>query len=487
MRKSGVLMHISSLPSPYGIGTLGSGARDFVDFLRESSQSYWQVLPISPTGYGDSPYQSFSSYAGNPYFIDLDELCAQGYLLPEEFQGLDWGGNPERTDYGKLYENRFKVLFKAAERLSARQEQEYYRFCSEQSSWLEDYALFMALKNKNGGAPWTSWEDPLRFREEDAIVRAQKELGREIESYKAMQYFFHTQWRALREYANSNGVEIIGDIPIYAAPDSADVWSHPEFFDLDKQLRFREVAGCPPDGFSEDGQLWGNPLYNWDALREDNFGWWVNRIDFQLKLFDVLRIDHFRGLDSYYAIPAGEKTARLGVWRQGPGIDLLNAIGQRRIIAEDLGFLTQSVHKLLQDSGYPGMKVLQFAFDSREESDYLPHNFIHHCVAYTGTHDNTTATDWFVSAAPEDVALARAYMRIAPGDDEVSIMLRTLWSSVADLAIACMQDLLRLDGRARMNTPGVLGGNWQWRMSPEQPLAPVGARLLEMTRLYGRG
>lgn len=479
-------MHISSLPSPYGIGALGGAARDYIDFLSASGQSCWQLLPVSPTGYGDSPYQSFSSYAGNPYFVDLDVLEGQGFLEKSEYAGIDWGTDPEKVDYGKLYDNRFQVLGKAAERLLAKNDPEYARFSLENCYWLDDYALFMALKSSYGGAPWSDWDESLRHRVPEAMCEARQSLEGAIGFYKAVQFLFYRQWDSLRAYARSRGIEIIGDIPIYVAPDSADVWAHPEFFKLDENLMPTELAGCPPDGFTEDGQLWGNPLYDWKALRDDDFNWWIKRIDHQFKLYDILRIDHFRGLDSYYSIPGGAENARTGKWNPGPGMDFFKALGRRRIIAEDLGFMTDSVRSLLKESGYPGMKVLQFAFDSSEESDYLPHNFIQNCVAYTGTHDNSTILGWLDCAPEGDIAKAREYMRVTEKGDFTAVMLSALWGSVADLAVASMQDLLRLDDRARMNTPGTFGGNWQWRMSPEADLNSVSKELLKMTKLYGR-
>lgn len=483
-------MHISSLPSPWGIGTLGAEAREFVDFLAESGQHYWQLLPVSPTGYGDSPYQPFSSFAGNPYFIDLDMLEKEGLLKKEEYQKLDWGSDPESVDYGKVYINRYPVLEIACKRLLSEKNAEYDRFCLENGFWLEDYALFNALKKIHGGRSWNEWEDSLRLRDAEALEKARKELSGQIDICKATQFLFYRQWEELHDYAKEKGVEFIGDMPIYVAPDSSDVWASYELFMLDEDHRSTLVSGCPPDAFTADGQLWGNPLYDWEAMEKNGFSWWIRRIEHQFKLFDVLRIDHFRGLDSFYAIPADEDTARNGEWLPGPGMKLFNAIneelGPRRIIAEDLGFLTESVAKLLADSEYPGMKVLQFAFDSRDDSGFLPHNFPRKCVAYTGTHDNDTIKGWFKNANPDDVEKAREYMRIGPDDDEVWVMLSTLWASVADLAVACTQDLLCLGEEARMNTPGSNFGNWQWRLSDMEALEPILSKLRRMTELYGR-
>ena len=490
MRSSGILMHISSLPSPWGIGSLGAEAKKFIDFLALSGQRYWQVLPVSPTGYGDSPYQSFSSYAGNPYFIDLDMLNEWGLLERSEYYEINWGHDHEHTDFGLLYENRFKVLRKAAQRLINANRTEFKDFCNNTAFWLDDYALFMALKDSHGCSSWTQWECDLRFREESALNEARQKLSGEIAFYKAVQFLFFRQWSALKSYATEKGISIIGDIPIYVAPDSADVWANPRLFMLDNDLIPIDVAGCPPDGFTADGQLWGNPLYSWDEHKKDGYAWWINRIKHQFELYDVLRIDHFRGMDEFYSIPFGSQNAKYGVWRKGPGMDLFhaikNALGEKRIIAEDLGFLNDSVRKLLSDSGFPGMKVLQFAFDSREDSDYLPHNYPRNCVAYVGTHDNDTIVGWFDSAPAADVKKARDYLRIHEDESVAKAALCALWGSVAELAIAPMQDLLELDGKARMNTPSTLGGNWQWRMKPGSDLSEISSWLCHITELYGR-
>jgi len=490
MRKSGVLLHISSLPSPWGIGTLGADARRFVDFLSDSRQSYWQILPISPTGFGDSPYQSFSAFAGNPYFIDLDMLNEWGLLNKSEYSDIKWFNSPEQADFGLIYENRFKVLQIAASRLLASERSEYNDFCNKEAYWLEDYSLFMALKESHGGASWTNWERELCFREKNALEEAKAKLCKEIELYKAIQYMFFAQWNSLKKYSGEQGISIIGDIPIYVAPDSADVWAQPKLFLLDEEMKPIDVAGCPPDGFTEDGQLWGNPLYNWDENRNSAYSWWISRIKRQFEIYDVLRIDHFRGFDEYYAISCGSSNAKAGAWRKGPGMGLFNAVknalGDKQIIAEDLGFLNDSVRELLRESGFPGMKVLQFAFDSDNDSDYLPHNYFRNCVAYTGTHDNDTIIGWFNSAPANDVKKARDYLRIHSGESEAKAMLSVLWGSVADLTIAQMQDLLELDSKSRMNTPSTLGGNWMWRMRPNTDLSEVSAWLKEITMLYRR-
>ncbi|SBW10944.1 4-alpha-glucanotransferase [uncultured Eubacteriales bacterium] len=493
MRTSGVLMHLTSLPSPHGIGAMGTAARKFVDFLADAGQTYWQLLPICPTSFGDSPYQTFSTFAGNPYLIDLDELSNQGLLEREEYEGLNWGDDPASVDYGLLYRTRYPVLRVACSRFLQRPTEEYAAFCGENSFWLEDYAFFMALKESHGGAPWQDWEAPLRNRSDPALFQRTREaLASDIDFWKAVQFLFFRQWRALKSYANDKGISIIGDLPIYVSGDSVDVWASPEQFQLDERLLPTEVAGCPPDGFSADGQLWGNPLFRWDYMEKSGFSWWVRRIGYQCRIYDVLRIDHFRGFDSYYAIPFGSTTAQNGVWREGPGMKLFRAveaaIGKQAIIAEDLGFLTPSVRQLLADSGFPGMKVLEFAFDSRDGSgsDYLPHNFVRHCVAYTGTHDNETVLGWMDSAPAADVAYAREYLRVSAAEGANWTMMRSIWASVADTAVTQMQDLLDLGSEARMNEPSTVGKNWKWRALPGFDSPQLAARLRHETEVYCR-
>lgn len=490
MRKSGVLLHISSLPSPWGIGSLGIEAKKFIDFLAASGQRCWQVLPVSPTGFGDSPYQSYSSYAGNPYFIDLDTLCEWGLLERSEYCDINWGNDSERVDFGLLYEIRFKVLRKAAKRLLKAENAEYESFCRSSAFWLDDYALFMALKDSHGGISWSAWARPLRFREDAALWEASKELSCDIEFYKAIQFFFFRQWGELKKYAADKGISIIGDLPIYVAPDSVEVWANPRLFMLDDDLMPTGIAGCPPDCYTATGQLWGNPLYNWDEMKKDGYSWWINRIRHQFELYDVLRIDHFRGFDEFYSISYGSKTAEYGVWRKGPGMELFNAVksalGEKQIIAEDLGFLNDSVRKLLSDSGFPGMKVIQFAFESLEDSDYLPHNYPLNCVAYTSTHDNNTILGWINSAPEAEVKRACEYLRVREGESIAKAAISALWGSVAELSITPMQDLLELNADARMNTPSTTCGNWQWRMKPNSDLTELSAWLCQITRLYGR-
>ncbi len=489
MRSCGILMPIFSLPSPYGIGTFGREAYRFVDFLSKAGQSYWQILPLNPTNFGDSPYQSFSSFAGNPYFIDLDMLIDEGLLTKAQINSFDFGDNPQKIDYGKLYENRLKVLRLAFENFKA--DESYQKFKNNNSHWINNYAIFMALKNAHNDTAWSTWEKPLRMREPAALAEASETYCEDIEFYTFVQYKFDKQWRKLKSYANSKGIKIIGDIPIYVAYDSADVWSEPEQFLLDKNLRPKRVAGCPPDAFSEDGQLWGNPLYNWKYMKSTNYAWWKGYLRQALSRYDVVRIDHFRAFESFYAIPFGDENAKNGRWIKGPDMKLFNALkaefGENMpIIAEDLGFLTPAVRKLLKRSAFPGMKVLQFAFDSREESDYLPHNYERNCVVYTGTHDNDTIMGWLKSASKSDVQTARRYLNHQDDEGFNWAMMKAAMMSVADTSILMMHDLVALGSEARINTPSTLGGNWQWRISPECINDWLAEVMHENTALYGR-
>ena len=492
MRRScGVLLPISALPSPYGIGTLGKAAYDFVDFLTEAGQSWWQLLPVGPTSYGDSPYQSFSTYAGNPYFVDLDLLVRDGLLKKEEIEARDWGRDPSRVDYAAIYRSRFQLLQIAVDRGWERDADKVKAFSEKNAGWLPDYALFMALKRHFDMRAWTQWEDEdIRLRRPAAVERYQRELSEDIRLFTYIQYLFFRQWEALRTYAHKKGIGMIGDLPIYVAMDSADVWAEPDSFQLDERNIPKEVAGVPPDYFSEDGQLWGNPLYNWDAMKADGYGWWIRRVDGASRLYDILRIDHFRGLESYWAVPYGEPTAKNGRWIKGPGMDLVGVLkgwfSSLQFIAEDLGYLTPEVRQFLQDSGFPGMKVLEFAFDSREPSDYLPHTYTPNCVCYVGTHDNAPVMAWKDEADPDDVALAVRYLGLNQEEGFHWGMIRGGQSSVADLFIAQMQDYLGLGADSRMNTPGLLGGNWQWRLMPEQLDAMLAKRMAEIAWIYGR-
>ena len=490
-RSCGILLPVFALPSPYGIGTLGQAAYDFVDFLRQAGQSWWQMLPLGPTGYGDSPYQSFSSYAGNPYFIDLDLLRRDGLLTAQEIASLAWGSDPARVDYAALYENRFVLLQKAAERGWARDRAEVQLFARQNAQWLPDYALYMAVKRHFDEKPWTQWPDEaIRLRKPEAMAQYRQLLASDIRMFTYSQFLFFRQWNALRAYAHEQGVGIIGDLPIYVSMDSADVWAEPAFFQLDSNGYPTETAGVPPDCFSRDGQLWGNPLYRWEAMKADGYGWWIRRVDGAAKLYDMLRIDHFRGFESYWAVPYGDTTAKNGHWVKGPGMDLvqvlLNWFPQMQFIAEDLGFLTPEVRELLADSGLPGMKVLEFAFDSREPSNYLPHLYTPHCVCYTGTHDNAPLPAWKEEADPDDLALAVQYLGLNEEEGFHWGVLRGGMSSVAELFMAQMQDYLGLGAESRINTPGEPVGNWQWRLHPGQLTAALSRRMAHMARLYGR-
>ncbi len=489
MRKSGILMHITSLPGPYGIGTMGKQARAFVDFLKSAGQQCWQLLPLSPTGYGNSPYQSCSAYAGNPYLIDLDMLVAQGLLKRSELTACRWESQKGRVDFGLQYENRFPILRKAYSRFADWDKLE--AFSRDNGNWLPDYALFMALKGEKQGLPWYQWDKPLKLREPDAVWDARQALKDEIRFQSFVQYLFFTQWEALRDYAHENGVEIIGDVPIYVPYDSADVWSNPEYFQLDSDGKPAAVAGVPPDYFSEEGQLWGNPLYRWDRMKKDGYLWWINRLTAASRLYDVVRIDHFRGLEAYWSVPYGDKTAKNGHWVKGPGMDFIRTVQKRlpklAMIAEDLGFLTPEVLALRDSSGFPGMKVLGFAFDSREPSDYLPHKYPANSVCYTGTHDNMTTRQWFETASKDAVAYAGEYMHLTKEEGNVWGVIRTAFSSVADTCIIPMQDILCLGQQARMNCPGTQSdANWTWRAEPGCMTGALAKRLRAMTVLYGR-
>ena len=492
MRASGILMPVFSLPSLYGIGSFSKSAYQFVDMLKKAGQKYWQILPLCPTSYGDSPYQSFSTYAGNPYFIDLDQLIEEKLLTRKECQTCDFGDDPQDIDYGKLYENRFKLLRKAYEKANVGEDQEFEAYRRENAWWLDDYALFMAVKDRFDGVAWNEWAEDIRLRWSNAMDYYRRELYYEIEFYSYLQFVFMKQWKKLKNYANINGIEIIGDIPIYVAFDSADAWANPELFQFDAENLPTAVAGCPPDGFSADGQLWGNPLYRWDYHRETGFDWWIRRIAYCSELYDVVRIDHFRGFDEYYSIPYGDTTARNGHWEKGPGIALFeaakNRLGELNIIAEDLGYITDSVKKLVADSGFPGMKVLEFAFDSREKSDYLPYTYEKNSVVYTGTHDNETIAGWYAGLDKSDLKMCTDYMNIdrIPGNEYHWDFIRLAMLSVSDLCVIPIQDYLGLDNRARINHPSTLGTNWRWRLAKGQLSASLLKEIREMTRISGR-
>ncbi len=489
MRASGILMHISSLPGPYGIGTMGEDAYKFVDFLEAAGQRYWQLLPLCPTGYGDSPYQSFSTFAGSHYLIDLERLVDEGLLTGEEVEAVTWCRSEEKVDYGALYENRCRVLRKAYDRFAP--DGEYRAFLEENRSWLPDYSLFMALKEAYPGGDWLAWPKELRLREPEALEKARKAYEKEMDFHCFLQYVFHRQWEALRAYAKGKGIGIIGDVPIYVPLDSADVWANFELFQLDEERRPSFVAGVPPDGFTADGQLWGNPLYDWEKLKDTGYDWWLRRLGAAAKMYDVVRLDHFRGFESYWAVPAQDDTAKNGHWRPGPGWDFVKTLREKlpelSFIAEDLGYLTPEVKQLQKDSGYPGMKVLEFAFDSREPSDYLPHRYTPNSVCYLGTHDNMTMQQWFDEAKEDDVAYAKEYMGLNMEEGYVWGMLRGGMSSVSETFVAQMQDYIGLGAQGRMNFPGTLSdANWTWRAKAEDFTPELAARIRAMTKLYGR-
>ena len=491
-RSSGILMPIFSLPSPYGIGTLGKAAYDFADFLAEAGQHYWQMLPLGPTSYGDSPYQSFSTFAGNPYFIDPDLLVEDGLLTKQEVKAYRWGSDPRHVDYGAVYNSRLKLLSKAKKRGWERDREEVTAFVAENARWLPDYALFMACKRHFGMRSWTEWEDEdIRLRRSQLVLEQYRTLLREdVELFTYIQYLFFRQWEALRTYLHGKDIHIIGDLPIYVAMDSADVWAEPENFQLDDRCVPTEVSGVPPDYFSADGQLWGNPLYRWDRMQADGFGWWIRRVDGASKLYDVIRIDHFRGFDAYWAVPYGETTAKNGHWVKGPGMNLVGVLTswfpQLRFIAEDLGYPTPGVQQLLQDSGLPGMKVLEFAFDSRDTSSYLPHSYTENCVCYTGTHDNDTALGWYDHAGEAERAFAERYLGASGRENVRQALLRCGMGSTAELFVAQMQDYLALGSERRINVPGVAAGNWRWRMAPGAAAAGLAADIRRLTEVYGR-
>ena len=494
-REAGILMPITSLPGKYGIGCFSKEAYKFIDWLKEAGQTYWQILPIHPTSYGDSPYQSFSTFAGNPYFIDLEALIEEGVLTKKECDKMDFGENATDIDYEALYHSRYKLLKKAYDRSNISENPDYQRFVAENNWWLSDYALFMALKNFFDGQCWYEWPEDIRLRYGYSMDYYRRELYFEIEFQMYLQFKFFQQYWQLKHYAQQQNIKIIGDIPIYVAMDSADTWAHPELFQLDENNVPLAVAGCPPDGFSATGQLWGNPLYRWEYHRETGYQWWMSRLWYVFQLYDVTRIDHFRGFDEYYSIPYGADSAIDGHWEKGPGIDLFRCaeqnLGWHEVIAEDLGYVTDSVRQLVRDSGFPGMKVLEFAFDSRDSgsaNDYLPHNYTENSVVYTGTHDNETLAGWFKSITKEEQMLARKYLC----DERTPLKLlhksfiALAMRSAARTCIIPMQDYLGLGNECRINTPSTIGINWRWRVAAEQLTAELQQEILEGTVRYGR-
>lgn len=499
-RSSGILLPIFSLPSRYGIGTYGQAAYDFVDFLKAGEQTYWQILPMGPTGYADSPYQSFSTYALNPYLTDPEFLIRDGLLKKQDCEALDFGKKASFVDYGLLFQNRRKLLLKAFQNsglfvsssasADSKMAQEYAAFVKENEGWLNDYALFMVLKDHHDGKPWSEWEQDLKLRKEKALQEIARKYDEDVNFYRFCQFIARKQWNDLKRYANENGISIIGDIPIYVAFDSADTWANPELFLLDEKAQPIDVAGCPPDAFSATGQLWGNPIYRWDYHKKTGFAWWMNRLRAAFDLVDVLRIDHFRGFDSFWAVPGKDETAMNGEWRKGPGFDLFETmqekLGDRKVIAEDLGYLTPSVKRLLKKTGFPGMKVLQFAFDSREESDYLPHHYGTNCVVYTGTHDNNTTAGWIHELSARDRKFAKEYLNVSQNKKIPDAMIRTALMSVAETVVIPMQDYLEVGEEGRINMPSTVGRNWTWRMQEGTCTKELAAHIRDLTSIYGR-
>lgn len=494
-RSSGILLSISSLPSKYGIGCFSKSAYDFIDFLKECGQTYWQILPLCPTGFGNSPYQSFSTFAGNPYFISLERLIQKGLLTKQECDSIDFGSNPTKVDYDKLYKNRYSILYKAFQRSNVQTNIEYQKFVDRNKSWLEDYSLFMAIKENFYGKSWIEWDEDIRLRKPHAIDKYKKELSDKVEFQNFLQFEFYSQWNDLKFYASCKGIQIIGDIPIYVALDSADTWANPKLFQLDVNNIPIAVAGCPPDGFSAIGQLWGNPLYDWNYHKKTNFIWWISRLEHCFNLYDVVRVDHFRGFDEYYSIPYGSKDAINGHWEKGPSMDFFNAIedslGKKQIIAEDLGYMTDSVRRLVKDTGFPNMKVFEFAFDSRDtgsRNDYLPHNYNENCIAYTGTHDNQTVVSWFDTISKEEQYMTREYLcdYYTPKSELYKVFISAIMRSKANVCIIPIQDYLGLDDTARMNKPSTSGNNWQWRLDKKHLSNSLRNEILKMTMLYGR-
>lgn len=491
-RGSGIIMHIASLPGKYGIGTFGKEAYEFGDFLKKAGQKYWQILPLGPTSFGDSPYQSFSAFAGNPYFIDFDILKKDGLLNEEDYYSVYFGEKSEDINYGLVFKEKFKVLRKAYVNFKLSKNEEVEEFHKKEAYWLEDYALYMAVKYHFDLKSWQVWEEDIRLRNPEAIDKYKNLLSDEINFWKFLQYEFFKQWRALKSYVNKLGIEIIGDMPIYVAEDGADVWANPEAFLLDKKtLKPLKVAGCPPDIFAATGQLWGNPIYDWNYMEKTDYKWWVERIRQSLNLYDVLRIDHFKGFESYWSIPYGDPTAENGEWVKGPGIKVFNAIkeklGDVNIIAEDLGTLTEETIKLRNDTGFPGMKILTFAFDTDSENPFLPHNYDKNFIVYTGTHDNDTVRGWMEKSAPKDqVQKAIEYLGLNKEEGYNWGFIRGAWSSIADVSIAQMQDFLDLGNEARINLPSTLGINWRWRAKANSFTDDLAEKIYKITVAYGR-
>ncbi|MFQ9515137.1 MAG: 4-alpha-glucanotransferase [Eubacterium sp.] len=491
-RSAGILMPVSSLPSPYGIGTFGKSAYEFVDHLVTARQKFWQVLPLGPTSYGDSPYASFSAFAGNPYFIDLDTLIEEGLLEKNYVESFKWNMEDQYVDYGLLYNSRFTVLHKAYENSNHKETEEYKEFLKENEFWLDGYCIYSACKKKFDYTSWQDWDDDIKYKQPGATEKYMEELSEDIDFFRFIQFKFYEQWNKLKDYTNEKGIEIIGDIPIYLAMDSADVWHNSDMFQLDEELNPKKVAGVPPDAFSETGQRWGNPLYDWEKIEEDDFRWWRHRMAHSAKLYDVIRIDHFIGTVKYYSIPAEDMDARNGEWVKGPGMKLIKAmnesVGDKKIIAEDLGIKMPEVVQVLEQSGYPGMKVLEFAFDGDRKNDHLPYNWESNIVAYGGTHDNDTLVGYFTSLEWWELGYIREYMGNphASVEELVDSIFKTAYESVANLVIFQMQDVLKVGNIGRMNLPSSMGTNWRWRMTQGQFGPDEVERLRYLCDIYGR-
>lgn len=490
-RSSGVLLPISSLPSPYGIGTFGKEAYDFIDFLYDAGQSYWQILPLGITSYGDSPYQSPSAFAGNHYFIDLDLLVSEGYLDREDLSHLNEENTSESIDYYAIFQTRIPLLRIAYERRYESIQHEVSNFLDTEKDWLEEFALFMAIKSEHELVSWQEWPEAYRNREPETINEFLNAHREEITFWYFVQYLFFQQWSRLKAYAHERNIKIIGDLPIYVALDSVDVWANPELFYLDSRKVPVTVSGCPPDCFAITGQLWGNPIYDWEAMKQQGYQWWIKRMAMSARIYDVIRIDHFRGFEAYYEIPYSHPTAEFGEWISGPGLELFDAIeaalGKLPIIAEDLGFMTPEFYAFHEATGYPGMKVMQFAFDERDTDGPLPYSFEKNSVVYTSTHDNNTILGWLATEASEEAfALAKEYLLLSEEEGYSFGFIRGAWSTSSKLAIAPMQDLLGLGSNARINTPSTLGNNWKWRMKSIDIDKSLSSRLLRLTKLYGR-
>lgn len=491
-RGSGIIMHIASLPGKYGIGTFGKEAYEFADFLKKAGQRYWQILPLGQTSYGDSPYQSFSAFAGNPYFIDFDILEKDGLLNKEDYNAINFGDNAEVIDYALIFTEKMKILRLAYENSKKNKLDKLETFEKAEAFWLDDYALFMAIKANFNLKSSQTWDDDIRSRKEKTLNEYREKLTDEIQYWKFLQYEFFKQWTNIKDYVNKLGIEIIGDIPIYVAEDSADLWSNPKMFLLDEEtLKPIKIAGCPPDAFSETGQLWGNPIYDWKYIEENDYKWWIDRIRQSLKLYDVIRIDHFRGFEAYWAVPYGNNTAENGKWIKGPEMKLFNAIkkelGNINIIAEDLGLLTEETISFREETGFPGMKVLAFAFSGQSKNTYLPHNYEKNSVAYTGTHDNDTVRGWIETTGNKnEIKNAIEYLNLTEEEGNNWGFIRGIWSSVAHTSIALMQDFLNLGNEARINLPSTMGNNWCWRAKDSVFTSELANKIYRLTKIFGR-